>query len=256
VEAPWWVYRTTNPARKHLFAKLEGGNLLLSDQVGWQATIEGPLDDDDAVAQWQEFAVDGVLLRPRALITTMFVRLIVSDLFVHGIGGGMYDQLTDAIMRQFFGIEPPAMCVATATLHLPQASLSVPGTLAENHAAVQHELEMQRRLRYHPEEHLSAPSEETQALLREKQELLQAIPPRGEKWQWHRQMTRINERLAELNQAAIQQSEQRVHSLAAEERQLKLAYSRELSFCLFELPDVADTLNRLAAREFERPAAK
>lgn len=256
LEAPWWVYRTSNPTRKHLFAKLDGDNLLLSDQVGWQAMIEGPLDDEDAVAQWQEFAVDGVLLRPRALITTMFVRLVISDLFLHGIGGGMYDQLTDAIMREFFGIEPPAMCVATATLHLPQANASVPGTLAENHAAVQHELEMQRRLRYHPEEHLSAPDAETQGLLREKQELLRAIPPRGEKWEWHRKLTRINERLAALNQAAIVQSEQRVQALAAEERQLKLAYSRELSFCLFELPYVADALNRLAEREFVRPAAK
>jgi hypothetical protein len=139
---------------------------------------------------------------------------------------------------------------------LPQASAAVPGTLAENQAAVQHELEMQRRLRYHAEEHLSAPSEETQALLREKHALLQAIPPRGEKWEWHRKMTRINERLSQLNQAAIQHSEARVHALAAEERQLKLAYSREFSFCLFELPYVSDALDRLAAREFEPPVAK
>lgn len=256
LEAPWWIYRHCNPARKHLFAKLEGDNLVLSDQAGWQATIEGPLDDDDAMAQWQEFAVDGVLLRPRALITTMFVRLVVSDLFLHGIGGGMYDQLTDAIIREFFGIEPPPMCVATATLHLPQATTAVGGTLAENHTAVQHEIEMQRRLRHHPEEHVAAPDSETQALLREKQELLKAIPPRGEKWEWHRKMARINERLVELNRAAIQQSEQRVHELAAQERQLKLAYSRELSFCQFELPYVVDALDRLAAREFVRPAAK
>ncbi|MGN6545819.1 MAG: hypothetical protein ACTHK7_12270, partial [Aureliella sp.] len=256
IEAPWWVYRTSSPTRKHLFAKLEGDNLLLSDQAGWQATIEGPLDDDDAAEQWQEFAVDGVLLRPRALITTMFVRLVVSDLFLHGIGGGMYDQLTDAIMRELFGIEPPPMCVATATLHLPQAAAAVSSTLTENQAAVQHEQEMQWRLRYHPEEHLSAPDVETQALLQQKQELLRAIPPRGEKWEWHRQITRINQRLAELNQAAIEHSEQRVQALAADQRELKLAYSRELSFCLFELPYVADALKGLAEREFVRPAAK
>lgn len=261
LEAPWWIYRSSTPARKRLFARLESGHLLLSDQAGWQTTIEGPLDDDDAASQWQEFAIDGVLLRPRALITTMFARLVVSDLFVHGIGGGKYDQLTDAIVREFFAIEPPPMCVATATLHLPAAAASVDGSLSENRGATQHEIDTLRQLRYHPEEnieadHAQASHAEVQRLLETKRQLLRSIPPRGEKWEWHRQMTRINARLAELNRAAMQRSEQRLHSLAVRERQLKLAYSRELSFCLFELPYVADVLGGLAAQEFEHPVAK
>lgn len=256
LEAPWWVYRSDTPARKRLFAKLSGGNLLLSDQSGWQATIEGPLDEDDAVAQWQEFAVDGVLLRPRALITTMFVRMVVSDLFMHGIGGGKYDQLTDAIIREFFSVDAPPMCVATATLKLPLAAEVVGGSLVENRTASQHEIDTLRRLRYHPEEHVAAPDSETQQLLEAKHEMLRAIPPRGEKWQWHRQITRINQRLADLNRGAMQESEQRLQSLSAHQRQLKLATSRELSFCLFELPYIADTLQGLAEQQFDRPSAK
>lgn len=256
LEAPWWVYRSDNPTRKRLFAKLQGNDLLLSDQAGWQATIEGPLDEEDAVAQWQEFATDGVLLRPRALITTMFVRLVVSDLFMHGIGGGKYDQMTDAIIEDYFDIEPPAMCVATATMHLPLQQRSLRGTLADNDAAVHRELETMRRLRYHAEEHVSNPDEETQRLLQAKRDLMRAIPPRGEKWQWHRQITQVNQRLAQLNQASIQSCEARLQELAIEERQLKLARSREFSFCLFELPYVADALKKLAAAEFEPPVAK
>lgn len=256
LEAPWWVYRPEAPVRKRLFARLQDGHLLLSDQAGWQAMIEGPLDQDDAVDQWQELAADGVLLRPRALITTMFARLIVSDLFMHGIGGGKYDQLTEAIVREFFGIELPPMCVATATLHLPAATAAVGGSPAQNRHAVQHELETLRQLRYHPEARHADSQDEAAQLAQAKQELLRSIPPRGEKWQWHRQITRINARLAELNQAAIAQSEQRLQALAAEQRQLKLAYSRELSFCLFELPYLADALNGLAASQFQRPTAK
>lgn len=250
IEAPWWVYRINTPTRKRLFAKLEGRDLLLSDQAGWQATIEGPLADDDAVAQWQDFEADGVLLRPRALITTMFARLVISDLFMHGIGGGKYDQMTDALIGEYFNIQPPAMCVATATLHLPLAREAVPGTLLDNQAAVNREVEIVRRLRFHPEDHVTAPDQETQQLLESKRQLLRAIPPRGEKWEWHRQITQVNQRLAELNRAAIQQSERRLQELAGQERQLKLIFSRELSFCLFELPYAADALNALAAAEF------
>ncbi|MDR7537672.1 MAG: hypothetical protein QN183_15110 [Armatimonadota bacterium] len=61
-------------------------------------------------------------LRPRALTLTAFVRLAICDLFIHGVGGARYDRATDAVVRAFFGIAPPAYAAATATLFLPFAS--------------------------------------------------------------------------------------------------------------------------------------
>lgn len=58
-------------------------------------------------------------IRPRALTLTLFARLCLGDLFIHGIGGGKYDAVTDAIIRSYFGIDPPAFQVVSATLHLP-----------------------------------------------------------------------------------------------------------------------------------------
>jgi hypothetical protein len=58
-------------------------------------------------------------LRPRALTLTLFARLCLGDHFLHGIGGGMYDAVTDVIIRDYFGIEPPAYQVLTGTLRLP-----------------------------------------------------------------------------------------------------------------------------------------
>ena len=60
-------------------------------------------------------------LRPRALTLTLFARMFFADLFIHGIGGGKYDEVTDAIIRGFFGCEPPAYQVLTLTAHLPFA---------------------------------------------------------------------------------------------------------------------------------------
>jgi len=58
-------------------------------------------------------------VRPRALALTAFARLVVSDLFIHGIGGGRYDRATDAVVKAFYGVSPPAYATVTATLHLP-----------------------------------------------------------------------------------------------------------------------------------------
>src|SRR5207253_6987088 len=64
-------------------------------------------------------ASDVSQLRPRALTLTLFARVCLGDFFIHGIGGGKYDEVTDAIIRGYFGVEPPAYQVLSATLHLP-----------------------------------------------------------------------------------------------------------------------------------------
>ena len=46
---------------------------------------------------------------------TLFVRLCLADGFIHGIGGGTYDQVTDDIIRRYYGIEPPGYTVVSAT---------------------------------------------------------------------------------------------------------------------------------------------
>ena len=60
-------------------------------------------------------------IRSRALITTLWARLALGDLFLHGIGGAKYDQVTDRLIERFFGLQPPGIMVLSATLHLPVA---------------------------------------------------------------------------------------------------------------------------------------
>src|SRR5207237_2147415 len=69
--------------------------------------------------QISELASAGIKLRTRALTTTLFARLVLSDLFLHGIGGAKYDQVTDEIVRLFFGFEAPEFATVSATLRLP-----------------------------------------------------------------------------------------------------------------------------------------
>ena len=121
LEAPFWIWDAGNPHRRRLFVRQRGDEIVLSDRAGFERALslspEG--DASRAAEQLAELAARGVRLRTRALITTLFARLFLGDLFLHGIGGAKYDQVTDAIIERFFGLKPPQYMTLTATLRLP-----------------------------------------------------------------------------------------------------------------------------------------
>jgi hypothetical protein len=79
----------------------------------------------DPAAAWAELARRGLKVRSRALTNTLYARLFLCDLFVHGIGGGKYDELTDELIRRFYEFEPPDYLVLSATRLLPLPSAPV-----------------------------------------------------------------------------------------------------------------------------------
>jgi hypothetical protein len=121
LEAPFWIWSREDPRRKHLFVKPRAGDLILSDRQNVEVPL--PLTDQSdasrAVEQLAELERRGVKIRSRALVTTLWARLVLGDLFLHGIGGANYDCITDRIIQRFFGRKPPGFMVISATLHLP-----------------------------------------------------------------------------------------------------------------------------------------
>jgi hypothetical protein len=106
VETPFWYVAASR--RWPLFVEPGAGRLVAADQV------VGALPEDPS-----ERAFAGMAIRPRALTLTAFARLVVADMFVHGVGGARYDCATDAVIRAFFGVSPPEYATVTATLFLP-----------------------------------------------------------------------------------------------------------------------------------------
>lgn len=146
LEAPFWAWRTDAPRRERLFVRRNGGRFEL--RAGRQQWPDLPANDDSTA--WARLEREGFKVRTRALTTTLFARLLLADVFIHGIGGGKYDELTDDLMQRFFGIEPPAILVATGTLYLPLPQFG--GTTAELQAA-RREL---RDLDWNPQRHLDS----------------------------------------------------------------------------------------------------
>jgi hypothetical protein len=57
-------------------------------------------------------------LAPRAVTLTLFHRMFVADLFLHGTGGARYDAVTDRLAVELYGMPAPPFAVASASLAL------------------------------------------------------------------------------------------------------------------------------------------
>ena len=122
LEAPLWAWRAAEPRRRPLLVRQRPKTMELRISGEDGPFLEIPLGPDReaccAVEALRELPGMGIRLRTRALMTTMFARLFVADLFVHGIGGAKYDELGDEIVRGFFRHEPPSFLTLSMTLHL------------------------------------------------------------------------------------------------------------------------------------------
>jgi hypothetical protein len=235
-EAPLWIWTSAAPHRRRLFVRKQAGQLVLSDHEATEMVF--PADDDGALAEWDRAERRGVKIRPRALITTMYARLVLSDLFLHGIGGAKYDELTDAIVAGFFGCRAPAYATATATVLLPLKVLQVGNDVLQR-------LESKLRdAQFHPE--LFASSCVAGRLVQRKRELLSCIPPRGTKRAWHEELVGINAAMQPFVAEQRADLEQRLAEAKEQHRMWRLLGSREFSFCLFSQRDLPRLLLDLA----------
>jgi hypothetical protein len=233
-EVPFWIWTSGERGRRRAFVRQAGNRWELTDRDA--VHLRARVSD---LAELTKFAAllhgRGVKLRPRALITTMYARLVLSDLFIHGIGGAKYDELTDLIIRRFFGIEPPAYVTATATFCLP---IDRPGTTPDDVRASARRL---RELRYRPESFLNDPLvrkdasllEKLAALAAEKREYLAAHDLRRCPADVFRRLDRLNETMHQLLSPLEQEYIRQYEELLADLKRTQLLASREFSFVLF-----------------------
>lgn len=139
IEAPFWLDDLNASRRHRMMIEIRGDSLLICRPFEDDCLELKPgLDGFEAAEKLREFVLRHQLrITPRALTLTIFMRLFVTDLFVHGIGGGRYDQIADRIIQRHFNLEPPRFAVTTATLYLPQAltreRACVPCVLRDGH---------------------------------------------------------------------------------------------------------------------------
>jgi hypothetical protein len=238
-----------------LFARQVGREVLLSDGRDEFARLplSPTMDACCALEVLRDLPQKGIRLRARALTTTLFSRLCLADLFVHGIGGAKYDEMTDRILSRFFGVPVPGFLTLTATLY---AELAAPFSVApEDAARIQRLL---RDLRWNPDRHQTADQNpEASRLIAEKESLVKAMKSADDpcatrrarrarslcNFERYKTIHEINDRLAKF---VADQEQRATDELAEFRRQLVVnaqLQDREYAFCLYP----ADKLRRLMA---------
>lgn len=235
VEAPFWIWTEDQPTRRHLFVRDLNGTMQLSDLAQW--TVEIPLSADgnaDAAVEFlSSLDTSGVRIRSRALITTLFARLFLGDLFLHGIGGGKYDHVTNDIATSFFGLKLPDYGVISATLRLPIQTSDVSNT--------DEQLCRQRinSVPYHPENFLppkeSWPKEqakEIESLIQRKKSWIETPKTYENAIERHQAITQINAALAPLTSKQLEKLAANHKEIESSLQSNAILRSREYAFCL------------------------
>jgi hypothetical protein len=163
----------------------------------------------------------------------LFARLMLSDLFLHGIGGAKYDQVTDQIARQFFGFDLPKFAAVSATLRLPIARAVVKAP-TENELARQ-----MRQLRYHPERYVGMNGEQSaddssaiNDIIATKRRWVQTAKSPTNARERHAAITRANESLQPYLSDLRRRLQRQRDELSRGKRANAIVDSREYSFCL------------------------
>ncbi len=224
IETPFWIWHRDSPDRKRLFVQHLDTTFLLHDGEGWSSEIKEKWTVDDL----QFLEQQGIKIRPRALMTTLYSRLVLSDLFIHGIGGAKYDQLTDLIAERFLGVALPAYCTASATERLPTGT---PAVVAADITSAEQQL---RELSFHPERMIElANHPAAQELAAIKSQWIEVSGDFETRRRRHHDIERCNRALQPLVAERREQLLKTIENLQQQYRAYQVLGSREFSFCLF-----------------------
>lgn len=262
LEMPFWTLRADTPGRHRLMVRC-GGPLLVCDDIGvlGEAPAESLRTAEGAICALRRVLTSsGACLRPRALTLTLFARLLLADLFVHGIGGGRYDVATDGLFLSLYGLRPP-YAVASGTLLLP---LDVATATADQ---LRRQRALLRDMRFNPDRHLPAATlrhEPAAALLAAKRSAIErnqalrnaTTPPSDappdarprERAQLFRRIREINRDLAALMEDALAEQRQLVQQLAEQTEAGEVADARDYYYALQPADRLADLAGRVRDR--------
>lgn len=170
-------------------------------------------------------------LLPKALTLSAVMRSLYSDLFIHGLGGEIYDRATEAWWRNWRGETLNPMAVATADLRL---DFGVPVATRED---------LTRAVwRRHHLRHNMAPDEKTPLL-----EAIAASNNRDERASLFKQMHRLNDERIAADPAPLDAADAEIARVRAGLANAAAAAKRDWSVGLYPASQLVQLRDEVAA---------
>jgi hypothetical protein len=237
VELPFWIWGE-GESRKSLYASVADNSrisIICEDKiVGHFDFGEGDNSSGNSsenLKRLRDLISNGIKIRPKAVVNTMYSRMFFSDLFVHGIGGAKYDLITDEIISEFFGVEPPAYAAVSATLHMPYKQFDAS---KEDITVLKHII---KDMEYNPDKYASGKIMEDvgmKFMVSEKRELIAGEAHNSE--EKHRTFDRLKELntlMKEKIRPLIKEKEKELEDLERRLRYNSIVTDREYPFCIY-----------------------
>lgn len=222
IELPFWVWNTGGQRGK-CFVLYEEECIKVTHGRDVLITLSRTDEVDKSLSRLKAFMNTGIKIRPRAITTTMFSRLFFSDIFIHGIGGSKYDTITDEIIKEFFGIDPPTFITVSATLFLPFDTFDLDMRTIKR---LQNDL---RDMAYNPERYVSKEIQNDTEFMdkaREKQKLLKMTNCTRDEKRWHfNKIKELNKFMLDQIHAEFLKKQQEINMMSE-----NLAYNEVVSF--------------------------
>ena len=233
VELPFWIWRE-GKSRKNLFASVANNrhiSIICENKIVTHFDFGENCNSSGNLERLKDLINTGIKFRPKAIVNTMYSRMFFSDLFIHGISGAKYDLVTDEIIREFFGVEPPAYATVSATLHLPYKPFNVSN---DDVIALKHVI---KDMDYNPDRYASGEIMEDagmESMVSEKKELIAREAHNSE--ERHRSFDRLRELNALMKEKIrplIKEKEKEQEDLEKRLRYNSIVTNREYPFCIY-----------------------
>jgi hypothetical protein len=233
VELPFWIW-SEGESRKSLYASVADNSrisVICEDKIVEHFDFGEDGNSSENIRRLKDLIAKGIKIRPKAIVNTIYSRMFFSDLFVHGIGGAKYDLVTDEIIREFFGVDPPAYAVISATLHLPYKSFNVSN---DDVTALKHVI---KDMGYNPDKYASGEVMEDagmKSMVSEKKELIAGNARNSE--ERHRAFDRLkelNDLMKEKIRPLVEEKEKELEDLEKKLMYNSIVTNREYPFCIY-----------------------
>ena len=233
VELPFWVWCEGEP-RKSLYASVADNSrisVICEDKIIEHFDFGENSSSSENLNRLGDLISKGIKIRPKAIVNTMYSRMFLSDLFIHGIGGAKYDLVTDEIIREFFGVEPPAYATVSATLHLPYKPFNVSN---DDVTALKHVI---KDMGYNPDKYASGEIMEDagmKSMVSEKKELIAGEAHNSEeKHRAFERLKELNDLMKEEIRPLVEEKENELEDLEKRLKYNSIVTNREYPFCIY-----------------------
>ena len=165
-------------------------------------------------------------IRPKAITLSLYMRLVLCDLFIHGVGGAKYDHVTDDIITRYWGGREPEPALLSATRWLDVPAEDPRPRMAEIERAL-------RDMEFHPEKAVAGLAG-MGPLASEKARLVEAIKaPGADKKSMGARIGELNQSMAAPLKEPRASSQTELDGLLPLEREREAAQARDYPYFLY-----------------------